>query len=127
VNQAITHVGIIANATFVLGLSIGREMNASEFGDAVIDGSGSLHHALTNMKHIVRKAGDTKIKTLRAQLLAQPGVTVIDYTEAASTSDYDEYVRTLENQKSDEIIYRAIHILGPQEIVEPLTKNLSRL
>lgn len=55
------------------------------------------------------------------------GVAVVDYTEAASPASYEEYVDTLSRQSGDTITYRAIHIYGPEHMVAPLTKNLSRL
>ena len=125
-NKAFEERGLLANVTFVLGLSAGRELPSSTFGSIVTDGDGRIHQALTNIGHHVRKAGGSKLASLRNELADMPDVQVIDYTEDAAPADYDEYSRTLSKHKSEEIVYRAIHVYGPSAKIIPLTKNLSR-
>lgn len=125
-NKAFEERGLLANATFVLGLSAGRELPSSTFGSPVVDGDGRTHQALTNIGHHVRKAGGSKLASLRNGLADMPDVQVIDYTEDAAPADYDEYTRSLGKHKGEEIVYRAIHVYGPAATIIPLTKNLSR-
>ncbi|HYC34411.1 MAG TPA: DUF2000 family protein [Candidatus Paceibacterota bacterium] len=126
VNEKIDHKGILTNAAFVLGLTAGRMMEEAAFGPEVIDGDGSPHTYLTNMAHFVRRAGQNKIRTLRKEFL-EAGCKVIDYTEDASTSTYSDYEALLQSHKGEEIVYRAIYVLGSEEIVVPKTKSLSSL
>ena len=51
----------------------------------------------------------------------------MDYTDDASPADYKEYEEHIGKHKGEEIVYRAIHIFGPEEIVVSKTKNLSML
>lgn len=127
VDQQQDKMGIVANAAFVLGLTAGREMPAGSFGPDVIDGDGSTHRYLTNIGHFVRKAGQNKIRNLRDTFRSHPDVSVTDYTEEAAPSDYQEYADNIALRKGEELKYRALHIYGPESVVMPLTKNLSRL
>ena len=127
VDQALEHKGILANAAFVIGLSAGRELPGATFGPDVTDGDGKNHRYLTNIGHFIRKAGQAKIRTLRDEFAADDRTTVFDYSEDAAPSDYSEYEKSIASRRTDEISYRAIHIYGPESIVAPRTKNLSRL
>ena len=127
VDQNESHKGILTNAAFVLGLSAGRLMKEESFGTPVVDGDGFMHAPLTNHAHFVRKAGQSKLRTLRELFTNTKGVTVIDYTIDAATSNYSEYEALLGNHKGEEIEYRAIHVFGPEDIIKQNTKNLSRL
>jgi len=127
VDQAVESKGILANAALVLGLTAGRELSQSTFGSDVVDGDGAIHRYLTNIGHVVRKAGQSKMRSIRASLAKSPDVLLVDYTEYAAPVDYDSYSRSLAEHLGEDIKYRAIYIYGPEEIVMPLTKNLSRL
>ncbi len=127
VDQSIESAGIIANTSLVLGLTAGRELPPETFGPKVTDGEGSPHEYLTSIGHHVRKAGQSKLRSLRQQFLSLPSITVVDYTEDAAPSDYSEYARNLASHTGEEIRYRAIYVYGPEESVVPVTKNLSRL
>lgn len=127
IDQSIDNKGIATNAGFVLGLTAGRELPVETFGHEVMDGDGLSHAYLTKIGHFVRKAGQSKIRDLRNKFIAEPNVKVIDYTEDAAPADYEEYARNLTSHKGEEILYRALYIYGPQSVVLPLTKNLSRL
>jgi len=127
VDQNLIHLGILANAALVLGLTAGRELPESTFGHDVVDGEGSTHKYLTKIGHMVRKAGQSKIKTLRDTLGEEADVRIIDYTDDAAPADYEEYARNIGSHTKEQLNYRAIHIFGPHAKVNPLTKNLSRL
>ncbi len=127
VDQSIDSSGIIANCALVLGLTAGRELSSDTFGQDVVDGDGRKHTYLTKIGHLVRKAGQSKIRTLREVLSSSPNTIVIDYTEDAAPADYSEYSRNLVAHKGEEIKYRAIYVYGPEQTIVPLTKNLSRL
>lgn len=127
VDKGIKSYGVLTNAAFVLGLTAGRVFPDEKFGPDVVDGDGSTHKYLTIMSHYVRRAGQSKLRALRREFIKDPRVLVIDYTEDAATSDYHEYTRNLANHSDHEIQYRAIYTYGPEEIIVPRTKNLSRL
>ncbi len=126
VNEKLDHKGIISNTSFVLGLTAGRELSKETFGPDVLDGDASTHKYLTNIGHYVRKAGQNKIRTIRKEFLDQ-NILVVDYTDDAAPADYVAYEASIKSHKGEEIIYRAIWVYGPEEIVFPKTKNLSSL
>jgi hypothetical protein len=127
VDQAIDSKGVVANVAFVLGLTAGRGLPQETFGPDVTDGDGATHRYLTRIGHIVRKAGQNKLKSLRQALGGNPDVLLVDYTEDAAPADYAEYAETLAKHSAEELKYRALHVYGPEEIIAPLTRNLSRL
>ncbi len=127
VSKGMEHKGLLANVGFVLGLTSGRLLPDDTFGKDVTDGDGSTHKFLTNIGHYVREAGQSKLKSLRDELAQIPEITIVDYTEDAAPSSYEEYAASLGRHKGEEIIYRAIHVFGPEEILLPKTKNLSML
>lgn len=120
--------GIVSNASFVVGLTAGRLLPDETFGsDAVTDGDGRAHRFLTRIPHHVREAGDNKMRSLFAQFTDNPDVSVVTYTEDAAPSSYEKYAENLANHSGEEISFRALHIFGPEDVVVPATKNLSRL
>ena len=127
IDQSLDHKGIISNASFVLGLTVGRHLPEETFGPDVTDGDSSVHKYLTNIAHFVRKGGQGKLKALRAEFMDVESVTIVDYPEDAAPSDYAHYQESLGKHKGEEITYRAIHFYGPEEILLPRTKNLSSL
>ena len=127
VDQAIDSKGVVANVAFVLGLTAGRGLPHETFGPDVTDGDGATHRYLTRIGHIVRKAGQNKLRSLRQALAGNPDVLLVDYTEDAAPADYGEYAETLAKHSGEELKYRALHVYGPEEIIAPLTRNLSRL
>ena len=118
-------IGLMINVGFVLGLSASKLMPPDTFGTDAVDGDGVMHPALTCIGHIVREAGQNKLRTLRSEFSNSDGVYVTDYTAAAMPSSYDQYTDTLRQQSGEAIKYIAIHVYGPEEIVVPKTKNLS--
>lgn len=127
VNKNIDEIGILTNAAFVLGLTAGRHLGDDTFGPEVVDGDGRSHTYLTRIAHFVRKATPTKLRALRDAFADMPDVHVVDYTEDAAPSTYEDYERSLGEHSGEEIVYRAVHVYGPEDKVVPLTKNLSRL
>ncbi|MDP2932533.1 MAG: DUF2000 domain-containing protein [bacterium] len=127
VNEQIPEVGILVNAGFVLGLTVGRLLPQDTFGPDVTDGDGEKHTFLTRIGHYVRKASPNKLVALRQKFATTQGVVLVDYTEDAAPADYEAYTTSLGAHRGPEISYRAIYVYGPEEIIVPLTKNLSRL
>jgi hypothetical protein len=127
VNEKIGNAGLLTNAALVLGLTAGTVLPPETFGGDVTDGDGKVHRRLTAIGHHVRKATPGKLHALRAALAANPDVIVVDYTEDAAPSSYEAYVQSLGSHAGDAIVYRAVYVYGPESVVGPATKNLSRL
>lgn len=126
-NKSLDDKGILTNAAFVIGLTAGHLLPDSTFGPDVVDGDGNTHTYLTNIAHFVRKAGNSKIASLRETFSAHENIHVVDYTEDAAPSTYADYEKALGKHKGEEIVYRALWIYGPSEVIVPLTKSLSKL
>lgn len=127
VDKAIDHAGIVSNVSLVMGLTAGRLLPGSTFGEDVFDGDGNRHRFLTNTNHYIRKAGQNKLRALRAFFADMPDTIVVDYTEDAAANDYAIYTNSLSANSGEGITYRAIYIFGPTDTVYPKTKNLSAL
>jgi len=127
VDKSLADKGLLSNAAFVLGLTAGRLLPDATFGDDVVDGEGRPHKFLTKIGHYVRKAGQSKLSSLRSKFVESPDVLIVDYTEDAAPADYGAYATSLAGHNGEEIKYRAIYVYGPEAIIVPLTKNLSRL
>ena len=127
VDQGIDSRGTIANIALVVGLSAGRELPGETFGSDITDGEGAVHRYLTRIGHIVRKAGQSKMRSIRAVLAGDPRILLVDYTEDAAPSNYAAYASSLSTRAGAEIQYRALYMYGPSEVIGPLTKNLSGL
>lgn len=84
VNEKLEAAGIITNAAFVLGLTAGKFMPDESYGHDVIDGDGKKHLFLTKIGHYVRKATNTKIKTIRDAVSENTQIKITDYTEDAA-------------------------------------------
>jgi hypothetical protein len=118
--------GVESNVAFVLGLTAGRLLPEDTFGGDVVDGDGKAHRFLTKIGHFVREATPSKLASLRQAFAAAPEVVITDYTDDAAPSSYEAYETSLRAHAGEQIIYRAIHVFGPEEVVAPLTKNLSK-
>ena len=127
VDKSLNNNGVLANASLVIGLSAGRLLPEDTFGAEAIDGDGSIHHPLTNQAHFVRKAGQSKMKRLRKKFKESEGILVVDYIEDAAPSDYQEYLDNLKTHSEEDLSYRTLWVYGDRSVIEPLTKNLSRL
>jgi hypothetical protein len=121
------YVGVAANAAFVLGLTAGGQLPDTTFGRPVCDGDGLEHAGLTCIAHHVRKASGNKLASLRRELASYPEMVVVDYPDAAAPSDYATYTQALVGQKGEAVTYRAVYAYGPEEVLAPLTRNLSRM
>ena len=76
INKSIKEPGILTNAAFVLGLTAGRDLPEDTFGPDVVDGDGARHTYLTNIAHFVRKAGPSKLRSLRSTTTGRAPVPV---------------------------------------------------
>lgn len=83
--------------------------------------------AARDYKRALRKTGRAVIVCAKGRGVKKPEVTLVDYVEDAAPADYDEYARNLRGRAGDEISYRALYVYGPEEVVLPLIRNLSRL
>jgi hypothetical protein len=131
VDESIVDLGILANAAFVMGLTMGRHLPLDTFGPDVKDANGVEYAALTALPHHVRKASKGQLRTLHTRAIAAKKenihVLVVAYPLQAATSSYLQYTADMALSPTQEMQYRAVHVAGPNEVVRTWTKNLSRL
>lgn len=122
-------LGLIANTTAVLGISLGH-MLPDIVGPDIQDANGQTHLGITNKTIPVLSAGKDQIKAIRDQLLdnEESEVTVIDFSEIAQKClDYADYTRLLPSQQSSDLYYLGICLFGPIKKVNKLSGNLGLL
>lgn len=122
-------VGLIANTSAVLGISLSR-LFPGIVGEDVLDGDGNAHAGITTQNIPVLAADREKIKGLRDCLFdaAYEDVSVIDFSEAAQKClDYGDYIARLGGLPADDLYYLGICLYGPKKKVNKLTGNLGLL
>lgn len=122
-------LGLIANTTAVLGISLGHLFPAI-VGPDIEDGDGQTHLGITNKTIPVLSGQKEQIKAIRDQLFnsQQSEITVIDFSEIAQKClDYADYIRLLSSLPATEIYYLGICLFGPAKQVNKLSGNLGLL
>lgn len=120
-------IGLIANATAVLGVSIGRHVDGI-VGPAVTDQSGLRHAGIVSIPLPVLKASRDDLLKIREKARGESGVQVFDFSDKAQRSKtYEEYTQVLAATHSAELTYVALALEGERKAVERLTGNLKTL
>lgn len=122
-------VGLLANASAVLAMSIGNQINDIVGGD-VLDRDGSLHRGITQVTVPVLKGDAERIRSLRDRLvnLDNGDLFFVDFCDVAQQSkDYGHYASRLRQTPADRLSYLGIAICGPDKAVTSLTGNLGLL
>lgn len=122
-------VGLIANTTAVLGISLGK-MVQDIVGCDVNDAAGNTHLGITT-KTIPILGGDREqLKRIRDCCFA-PGyadITTIGFSEVAQKClDYDSYSSYLSLLGAADIYYLGICLYGPVKKINKLTGSLGLL
>ena len=90
-------LGLIANTTAVLGISLGRLL-PDIVGPDILDGDGRSHRGITNKTIPILSGSKEQIKAIRDQLLDNQDTEIItiDFSEIAQKClDYSEYIKYL--------------------------------
>jgi len=122
-------LGLIANTTAVLGISLGH-LFPEIVGPDIQDADGQNHLGITNKTIPILSGEKEQIKTIRNQVQGdqESGITVIDFSEVAQKClDYDDYIRLLGNQAAADLEYLGICLFGPAKKVTKLTGYLGLL
>ena len=122
-------IGLIANASAVLGISLGR-LFPEIVGADIIDATGCVHSGITAKTIPILGASIDQVKSIRDKLFteAYTDVVVVDFSEIAQKClDYENYTTLLSTVESREIYYLGICLCGPVKKVNGLTGNLGLL
>lgn len=122
-------LGLIANTTAVLGISLGRLL-PDIVGPDILDGGGRIHRGITNKTVPILSGSKEQIKAICDQLLDNQDTEIItiDFSEIAQKClDYSEYVRYLAAVPTADLYYLGICLYGPAKKVNKLSGNLGLL
>lgn len=121
--------GLIANASAVLALTLGKEVEGI-IGPAVEDGSGHSHVGITTTPIPILKGDASIIKDLREKLYAEEfsDVLVVDFSNAAQTTkDYGEYTEKIATFSGNDLEYLGLALYGQKKKVNKLTGSMGLL
>jgi len=122
-------LGLIANASAVLGISLGK-LFPEVVGESIADDNGKLHLGITTKTIPILGTTREQVKIIRDKLFdeAYSDVIVVDFSEIAQRClDYEDYTQRLSNMKSSETYYMGLCLCGPIKKVNSLTGNLGLL
>lgn len=122
-------LGLIANASAVLGISLGK-LFPEIVGENIADDTSKLHLGITTKTIPILGATREQVKIIRDKLFDEgySDVIVVDFSELAQKClDYENYTERLSRMKSSEIYYMGLCLCGPIKKVNSLTGNLGLL
>jgi hypothetical protein len=119
-------LGLIANTTAVLALSLGAKYPL--IGPDLADGSEIIHAGLTTTPVPVLKGGRDALRALIQAAKASEGVFVVDVTDAAqTTTNYADYEAKLKRSNAESLVYLGLALMGPKKAINRLTGNMPLL
>ena len=122
-------VGLIANTSAVLAMSIGDQIDGI-IGEDARDMDGAVHRGITRAVVPVLKGNDTLIRALRDKLLQMESEALffVDFCDVAQQCvDYEDYLDKLRRTPDAELAYLGIAICGPDKAVNSLTGSIGLL
>lgn len=122
-------LGLIANTTAVLGITVGHMLD-EVLGPDICDADGNLHMGITNKVIPILAGRKETIKNIRdkAMEVNAGDIRIIDFSEIAQIcKDYDDYFRNLRNMNYNDIYYLGICLYGPKKKINRLTGSLALL
>ncbi|HBF39488.1 MAG TPA: DUF2000 domain-containing protein [Firmicutes bacterium] len=128
INQELP-LGLIANTTAVLGLSLGERV-PDLIGPDIQDEEGIIHAGITKVNIPVLGTSREQLKDLYENLAREKfdEITMIDFNTVAQRSKcYEDYTIALAATSKDELDFLGVCLYGPEEKINKLTGNLRLL
>ncbi|KNF08325.1 hypothetical protein CLPU_8c00900 [Gottschalkia purinilytica] len=122
-------IGLIANTTAVLGLSLGGNTDGL-IGPKVENKDNYTHIGITNIPIPILSSTKEQIKEIHNRLALENhnDITIIDFNSLAQKSkSYCDYVEKLNNTYLDDLNYLGICIYGPKKLINKISGNMSIL
>lgn len=122
-------LGIIANTTAIMGLTLGKLMPET-IGVDVCDKSGCMHRGVIEFPVPILKATKDIIKEIRETLYEDKfqEVTTVDFFDVAQgCKTYDEYIKKIAKVEEGELTYYGVALCGPKKLVNKLTGSMPLL
>ena len=119
-------LGIIANTSAVLGVSLGNKVNEM-IGNDFVDHSGYIHQGITKVPIPILKSRN--LNTLREKLKQhEPDLLVVDLTNhTLNQPTFEDYIAAYGSTPVEEQIYLGIAIYGPKKLVNKHTGSMGLL
>jgi hypothetical protein len=119
-------LGLIANTTAVLALSLGARYEV--IGPDLIDAAGATHSGLTTTPVPILKGNRDVLRSLVQAAKTTEGLFVVDITDAAqTTTNYSDYQAKLSTTPADSLSYLGLALVGSKKAINRLTGNLPLL
>lgn len=122
-------LGVIANTSAILGVSIGKQAPQAVGAD-VLDASGMTHPGIITVPITVLKGDEALLKSLRAKLYEPEyaEMQVVDFSNVAQSCNvYEEYIASVAETPEREHTYYGVAIYGDKKKVNRLTGYLPLL
>ena len=122
-------LGLIANTTAVLGITVGR-LFEEVVGPDIYDADGNLHLGITSRVIPILAGTGEQIRTIRDRAVedGNEDIQVIDFSEIAQKcKSYNDYREHLSNMKYEDIYYLGICMYGPVKKINKLTGSMPLL
>ncbi len=121
-------LGLIANTSAVLAMSIGKRM-PELVGNDIDDAGGCVHPGITTIPIPLLKGDREKIRCLRDRAADEPdSIFVVDFCDVAqSCNSYGDYTARLEKTPPGDLNYLGIALMGPKKQINRLTGSLGLL
>lgn len=122
-------LGLIANTSAVLGMTLGKHL-PDQVGPDVIDGSQQIHLGITTVPFSMLRGDKELLKELRERLYGEEfsDLLVVDFSEVAqSCNTYSEYTAKAEATSAQDYTYFGLAIYGNKKKVNKLTGSMPLL
>lgn len=118
-------VGLAANTTAVLGISLGNDKKEI-IGPICKDGSGIVHKGITSKTIPILGTNGKTLKLIYNKSIQDSLVDVIDFNQVAQgCRSYSDYLHKLLNTDNKDIEFSGLCLSGPTKQIEKLTGSLS--
>lgn len=122
-------LGIIANTTAIMGITLGKKM-PEVVGADVTDKTGKEHLGIIEFPVPILKGNAESIKTIRERLYEPDfsDLTVVDFSDLAQgCKTYDEFTEKMKEVSEIDLNYFGIAICGSKKKVNKLTGSMPLL
>ncbi|EOH8749951.1 DUF2000 domain-containing protein [Enterococcus faecalis] len=117
-------LGIIANTTAVIGMSLGAKY-PNLIGESVMDASGFSHEGVVEIPIPILQGDKNKIFKIFNKAIHTEELSVIGFTTLGQKcKNYSEYVEKLSFEESEVLEYIGIGIAGDAKSINKLTGSL---
>ena len=122
-------LGVIANVTAILSISLGK-LRPDISGADTVDAENHTHYGLIQIPVPVLKAPAEKVADIRNKLFEDgfEDVSCVDFTNVAQECmTYTDYTDTMNHSKKEDFTYLGIALVGNKKKVNKLTGSLGLL